>query len=149
MRTREEKKAKQELRNRGWLYCCACSTEVQARLTNGAEIYPHRRDLHALPFWRHDVCGNYVGTHHKTVHPTRPLGCIPTKELKDARQKIHRILDPLWQGGHITRGRLYRRLSDELGFKYHTAAIKSVPEARMVNVLVQNIARELQHARSA
>ena len=55
------------------LYCCGCDTGTEARLTNGAEIYPHRPDLHELPFWKCDKCGNFVGCHHKTKDRTRPM----------------------------------------------------------------------------
>lgn len=121
------------------IFCCGCQTKVSARLTNGAEIYPHRKDLHDLPFWKCDACGNYVGCHHKTKNRTRPLGCIPTPEIKDARRHIHSLLDPLWKTGKFDRKKLYQRLSDELGWTYHTAKIRSVEEARKVYKLVKEI----------
>ena len=62
--------------------CVECKATVEARLTDGSEIYPHRKDLHKLPFWKCDHCGNFVGCHHKTKKRTRPLGCIPNKEIK-------------------------------------------------------------------
>jgi len=111
-----------------------------ARLTNGGEIYPHRPDLADLPFWRCDACGNYVGCHHKTKVRTRPLGCIPTKKLKKARQHIHKILDPVWQSGRMTRKEIYAKLSEKLGWSYHTAKIRSVEDARNVYRFVQEIA---------
>lgn len=77
------------------IYCCGCEKKVPARLTDGAEIYPHRHDLSGLPFWKCDTCGNFVGCHHKTKNRTRPLGCIPTPEIKEARKRIHSLLDPL------------------------------------------------------
>ncbi|WP_372892072.1 zinc-finger-containing protein [Sphingomonas sp.] len=114
------------------IYCCGCGCDVEARLTDGREIYAHRADLATLPFWKCDACGNYVGCHHKTAKRTQPLGCIPTPELKVARQHIHALIDPIWQSGKMDRKELYRRLSDELGWKYHTAKIRSVEEARTV-----------------
>lgn len=114
------------------LRCCGCQAKVDARLTNGAEIYPHRSDLAELPFWKCDDCGNHVGCHHKTGNPTQPLGIIPTSEIRNARQHIHKILDPLWQSGPWHRKALYSELSKRLGWKYHTAAIRSVEEARTV-----------------
>lgn len=123
------------------IYCCGCKTEVSARLTNGSEIYPHRKDLFDLPFWKCDGCGNYVGCHHKMKNnPTQPLGCIPTPELKNARNHIHRLLDPIWKAGKMKRGVLYKVLSDELGWKYHTADIRSVEEARRVYRIIQRYA---------
>ena len=114
------------------LYCCGCQSNITARLTNGAEIYPHRPDLRDLPFWRCDQCGNFVGCHHKTQDRTRPLGCIPTAEIKNARRHIHQLLDPVWQSGRMTRPALYRALGDALGRQYHTANIRSIEEAREV-----------------
>ena len=121
------------------IHCCGCSQKVNARLTDGVEIYPHRKDLKSLPFWKCDDCGNYVGCHHKTKNRTRPLGCIPTKELKDARQHIHKVIDRIWQSGGMTRKQLYKRLSDDLGRNYHTANIRSIEEAREVYRLAKLI----------
>ena len=124
------------------IYCCGCKTKVDARLTDGAEIYPHRQDLSSLPFWRCDTCGNYVGCHHKTKNRTKPLGCIPTPEIKNARQYIHKILDPIWKSGRISREELYANLSDQLGWEYHTANIKSIEEARRFYRLVCEYAKQ-------
>ena len=121
------------------IHCCGCSQKVKARLTDGVEIYPHRKDLKSLPFWKCDDCDNYVGCHHKTKNRTRPLGCIPTKELKDARQHIHKVIDRIWQSGGMTRKQLYKRLSDDLGRNYHTANIRSIEEAREVYRLAKLI----------
>jgi hypothetical protein len=117
--------------------CCGCEKKVEARLTDGGEIYPRRPDLKSLPFWKCDACGNYVGCHHKTKNRTQPLGCIPTPEIKNARQHIHKLLDPIWQSGKMKRKELYKILSDRLGWKYHTANIRSVEEAREVYHIIQ------------
>lgn len=120
------------------IYCCGCQDEVDARLTDGAEIYPHRPDLSGLPFWRCDGCGNYVGCHHKTKNRARPLGCIPTPEIKTARSHIHRILDPLWKSGRMTRREIYQKLAAAVEKQeYHTAEIKTLDEAREVYRAVQ------------
>ncbi len=124
--------------------CCGCNgSKVTARLTNGKEIYPHRKDLYDLPFWKCDVCGNFVGCHHKTKNRTQPLGCIPTPEIKNARQHIHRILDPIWKSKLAKRNEIYAWLSEQLGWKYHTAQIRSIEEARKVYRLVQRFKAEL------
>jgi zinc-finger-containing domain len=113
-----------------WIWCCGCKVLVQARLTTGAEIYPHRQDLRDLPFWRCDVCRNYVGCHHKTTNPTKPLGNIPTVELRAARMRIHAVIDPLWKSGTMKRKAIYARLSEQLGRKYHTADLRTLDEAK-------------------
>lgn len=123
------------------IHCCGCGDKVRARLTDGREIYPHRPDLCSLPFWKCDICGNFVGCHHKTKNRTQPLGCIPTPEIKEARKHIHAILDPIWKSGKMTRNEIYKNLSVELGWKYHTAQIRSVEEARKVYRIVQRYAQ--------
>ena len=128
------------------IYCCACQKMMEARLTNGKEIYPHRPDLADLPFWKCDACGNYVGCHHKTKDRTHPLGNIATPEIRNARQHIHRILDPLWHGkGSKFRQEVYDRLSELVGWKYHTAKIRTIEEARSVYAAV----KDFEKARSA
>jgi hypothetical protein len=124
------------------LYCCGCVEEVQARLTNGYEIYPHRKDLFNIPFWRCDSCGNFVGCHYKTKNRTAPLGCIPTKELKKARMHIHEILDPLWKSGKFKRNALYKKLTVEFGWSYHTAKIRTVEEARDIYRFILNLSKQ-------
>ena len=111
------------------IYCCGCGQKVRARLTNGEEVYPHRKDLSGLPFWVCDSCGNYVGCHHKTKNRTAPLGCIPTPEIRQARTQVHQVLDPLWRSGEFTRGEVYKAIGDKIGQPFHTANIKSVKEA--------------------
>lgn len=124
------------------IHCCGCATKIMARLTDGSEIYPHRTDLHSLPFWKCEDCGNYVGCHHKTKNRTHPLGCIPTPEIKNARQHIHKILDPIWKSGKIPRKKLYAMLTEKLGWHFHTANIRSVKEARKVYQAVLDLNRQ-------
>jgi zinc-finger-containing domain len=121
--------------------CTGCDAKVNARLTDGREIYPNRPDLARKHFWRCDACGNYVGCHGNSREHA-PLGAIPTPELRNARGHVHAILDPLWQSGRFRRADLYARLTEQLGWHYHTAQIRSVGEARTVYRLVQEIARD-------
>lgn len=124
------------------LWCCQCQSDVAARLTNGAEVYPHRPDLADLPRWKCDTCGNHVGTHHKTADPTRPLGNIPSPAIKRARIHIHDLIDPVWKSRIIKRGKLYGALSARLGYEYHTAEIKTIDEARRVYRVALEYLRE-------
>lgn len=129
------------------IYCCGCRKEVQARLTDGREIYPHRPDLHGKPFWRCDGCNGYVGCHHRSQNRTKPLGCIPTPEIKAARNEVHRVIDPLWQSGLINRSALYRRIGAAIGMdEYHTAEIRSVEQAHEVITAAGAIEVELRAA---
>lgn len=117
---------------RKYIYCCGCSKDVLARLTVGVEIYPHLPNLSTLPFWKCDTCGNYVGCHYKTKDKTKPLGSIPTPEIRQARKIIHQVIDPLWKNNLCKRDEIYNWLTERLGYEYHTAKIKTMPEARIV-----------------
>lgn len=130
------------------IHCCGCGQLVNARLTDGAEIYPHRADLRFLPFWRCDACGNHVGCHHKTNNRTAPLGCIPTPEITAARKHIHRLIDPVWQSGAMARKVLYAEIGAALGREYHTAQIRSIEEAREVYRAARGIVNRLARSSS-
>ena len=121
------------------IYCVACEKKVNAILTNGAVIYPHRPDLEHLPFWRCKFCKNYVGCHHKTKNRTKPLGVIPTPEIRNLRMQIHSVIDPAWKRGSMTRSEVYGSLSNVLGYSYHTGEIDSAEKAKHI----LKIAREL------
>ena len=121
------------------IFCCACQRDTDARLTTGAEIYPHRPDLAGQPFWRCDTCGNYVGCHHKTKDRTRPMGIIATDEIRQLRRQIHAILDRLWES-HTQRQSLYAEISERVGESYHTGEIRSADQARKILEIVKEIA---------
>ena len=114
------------------IYCISCEKTVNARLTDGKEIYSHRPDLYNLPFWRCDHCGNYVGCHHKTANRTQPLGAIPSEEVRKLRNQIHAVLAPLWQSQAYTRKKIYSKLKDVVGREYHTADLQSISECEKV-----------------
>lgn len=99
--------------------CAHC--ESDCRLTDGAEIYTHRADLHSLKFWICDKCDAYVGC-HKPGNNTRkgnadgtlPMGTAANKELRKLRHTIHRLIDPYWeQADHkiVQRKELYALLT--------------------------------------
>lgn len=121
------------------IYCCGCGKDVSARLVSGKKIYPHRSDLHELPFWFCDACKNYVGCHHKTKNPTQPLGCIPTKAIMEIRKQIHSHIDPLWMYGTMTRAEVYSMIGRLLGKTYHTGEIRSEEEGMKILAICQQL----------
>ena len=101
--------------------CPVCDSA--ARLTSGAEIYPHRPDLAKNPIWCCPVCPQtYVGCHPDT---TDALGTPAGPALRRARMDVHAVLDRLWRkpkgplprGGHrlVPRKTAYAYLSWALG----------------------------------
>jgi hypothetical protein len=127
------------------IYCCGCQRDVPAVLVTGKEIYPHRKDLWSRPIWRCPNCGLYVGCHYKTDAPTTPLGTMPTAEMRAGRNKLHALIDPLWQKGGIKRKKLYREMGKILGLKgeYHTAETRSMDELRAAYQAGLEIKKEL------
>ncbi len=120
------------------IWCCACERDVRAALVTGEVVYPHRPDLAGKNFWRCPTCGAYVGCHPGS---TRPLGNLPTPELRRARGHIHAVLDPLWKGRCFSRDKIYAEISRRIGREYHTGEIKTIEEARDVWRIVRGIER--------
>lgn len=128
------------------IYCCGCLKKVEARLTDGKEIYKTDK-YKSLPFWKCDTCKNFVGCHDKTKERTKPLGCIPSPEIKNARKHIHALLDPLWQmSGNQRKARtaLYDMIGETMGrLPYHTANIRSIEEARQVYKIILDLKKTI------
>lgn len=122
------------------IFCTGCQTEVEARLTDGKEMYPHRADLAKMLFWVCDTDRAFVGCHRGS---TRPLGFLATPEVKKWRKIIHGILDPLWEARRIPRGKAYAYISHRLGRTYHTAEIYSVKEAKEIYEIVKTLKNQL------
>ncbi len=109
------------------IFCVECNKEVIAVRVTGDIIYPHRRDLHLKRFFKCLDCDNYVGTHRDSG---KPLGVIPSKELRKQRMKIHELIDPVWKNGTMKRGEMYQKIKEFLGYEFHTAEIDSMEKAK-------------------
>lgn len=120
------------------IWCCHCNEDVDAALVTGGIVYPHRPDLNKKNFYICPKCNNFVGCHPNS---DKPLGCIPTRELKQARIKVHNKMDPLWKSGRMTRKSIYSLLSQRLGYTYHNGETKSVEECNKA----YNILEEIEH----
>lgn len=116
------------------IYCCECKEQILANMVTGKTIYPYRPVLWELVIYQCPVCKNYVGTHKKSGIP---LGFIANKSLKKQRIIIHNMLDPLWETGALRRHKVYDRISKKLGYRYHTANIKSIKECKKVKKAIQ------------
>ena len=123
------------------IYCVNCKNDINANKVTGKEVYPHRSDLYDLTFYRCPNCGAFVGTHKDGTE--RPLGCIPSAELKRARIIVHNKMDKLWKGGKIKRKDLYNLISKELGYEYHNGETREVNECWKVLNIVDRIEVEL------
>ena len=120
--------------------CLNCGGIVTAELKHGDEIYKGRKDLHDKLFWQCKFCGGYVGTHPHTINP---LGSIPTEDVRRMRLKVHSLIDPLWKGGYISRGEIYKRLSSAVGHQFHNGTSESVDELKIAYREGEKIKEEL------
>lgn len=87
--------------------CPICNKE--SKLVSGEQIYPNRKDLYNLSFYR---CSNhtdyYVGCHKGT---NNALGILANREHRSWKIKCHAIFDPLWKSRKNFRKDLYCRLA--------------------------------------
>ncbi len=120
--------------------CYVCGKITDANLVKGNIIYPHRPDLYNLNFYQCPDCKSYVGTHKDS---NKPLGSIVTKEVKNARISIHNLIDPIWKTEKIKRKKLYKKISNSLGYEYHTGNIETIKKARKIYRIILNIKMEL------
>jgi hypothetical protein len=92
--------------------CVHCGNEC--RKTDGKEIYPHRKDLHSLVFFKCDPCDARVGAHKNSG---KPLGYAANSETQRARSYVHSILDPIWKKARTRSARsvVYKYLSQKMG----------------------------------
>jgi hypothetical protein len=111
---------------------------LDARQSSKPDSQPERRYTHTVktfPIFRFGSAipaGITLAVTTRADNPTQPLGNIPTPELRLARQKIHRLLDPLWQSGRFQRKQVYEHLSRRFGRQYHTAETVNIEEVEMV-----------------
>ena len=90
--TTRRKRARRAVRERErHPICPACGQP--GRLAYGSEVYPHRADLRAKPFWVCDADDTRVGCHPGT---TVALGTMATPALRQARSRAHDAVDPIW-----------------------------------------------------
>jgi hypothetical protein len=105
--------------------CGECG--ATAILVTGADVYPHRPDLHALQIWR-CACGATVGCH---AGSTKPKGTPASAETRRARIAAHAAFDPLWRrkmakegvSQKRARGSAYKWLADQLGIEWNDCHI--------------------------
>jgi hypothetical protein len=91
---------------------CTCQyCGKPGELVTGREVYPHRADLAAKPFWACLPCGAWVGCHPGT---TKRLGRLANAELRRLRSQAHAAFDPLWKNGGRRRDE-YRWLAEQMG----------------------------------
>lgn len=116
--------------NKNAIFCTACDKFVEPKSITGQAIYPHRPDLYAKQFLACPHCGNYVGTHTDG----RPLGTIPTPELRSWRKLVHDIIDAYWlpTKDRAKRRELYAAISRHIGKEYHTGELNTIAECKDV-----------------
>lgn len=115
------------------IFCVECDKNVEPKVVSGSMVYPNSPKLAHDRFWMCNHCKNFIGCHkNANKNKMKPLGVIANKELKQARIKIHQLIDPIWQNDKMKRGEVYAIISKELGYTYHTGELRSLDEARKV-----------------
>ena len=89
--------------------CNLCNGRVQ-RVSN-AVIYG--RAYGSKLAYRCNRCLAYVGTHHNGD----ALGLLSNQSMRYKKRECHRLFDPIWKKGRLTRSGCYIRLAMRLGIE--------------------------------
>lgn len=114
-----------------------------ASLVAGGAIYPDRPDLARRRFWACMPCGAWCGIHENSQR-CAPLGSLANAELRGQRQRVHKLLDPLWRDGKMTRPEAYAWLAKRLGMdvrRCHVGYFRDTQCLVAIAILEQHRAR--------
>lgn len=90
--------------------CDVCGSDV--KLVDNTEIYSRQFGKWPYAYFCQDPdCAAYVGLH---PHSLFPLGRMADKPTRDARQQLHALIDPWWDGDEQKRTEVYRNLAELL-----------------------------------
>lgn len=123
--------------------CDYCGRD--AKLVGGKAIYPHRRDLYRLSFWRCEPCDAHVGV-HKNSDSLKPLGRLANKQLRKWKQAAHASFDPLWRSKKMSRRGAYSFLSEKLGIHFKKCHIGMFDEdmCKSTVIICEQVLREME-----
>lgn len=121
------------------LECLSCKEIVKARLTTGAEVYPNRTELVAIPFWRCDGCNNFINCYPKSQTNAKPLKAIPTAQMRQLRRRVQLAIDLLCKTGKYTRQEVFDLISAQLGYAYCIAETRHPAEVRIVLRIIDKL----------
>ena len=110
--------------------CPYCGGPVVHR--TGADIYPHRPDLHRGHYWACGSCDARVGCHPGTA---LPLGRLADRRLRRLRMRAHQEFDKIWKFGRTTRPEAYIWLRRFLCLRKDDAHIGMFDEATCLKLL--------------
>ena len=96
------------------MICPYCDKE--AKWCENKEIYGKNYGKSYMVYYC-KPCNAYVGCHNNTE---RPLGNMANRELRELRKKVHLHIDHYWKSKEHGRGYVYCKLTEKLGFQYHT-----------------------------
>lgn len=99
------------------LACPYCARP--AEIVSGADLYPHRPELHAKKFWRCQPCQAWVGCHPGTENP---LGRLADAKLRRAKSQAHAAFDPMWKE-KMRRDGVRQNKARRAGYKWLAAQL--------------------------
>ena len=122
------------------VFCCVCNQDVNVNRVTGRDIYPHRKDLYHLSLIQCEKCKSHAGCHQNNG---KPLGSIPTPELRKLRVQLHARFDYLWKSKQLTRFQAYQQMSEILGKEFHIGDVRSKSEYDKVVAAINKIREKL------
>lgn len=116
------------------MFCVECDKYVEAIKSKGSVVYENRPDLKDKVMYYCPYCHNYA---------SNVADVIPNRTIRQLRKRIHGTIDPLWQSGMVSRGWVYRKMSDKLGYQFHNGSIRTVAEGFAAHKAAVEIAQEV------
>lgn len=118
------------------VYCCQCKDYIKPDTVKGDVIYPNYPQLREKLFYQCRTCKNYCG------RSNADFVSIPTPEVRAMRKEVHDIIDPLWRGGLVGRGFVYKCMSEAMGYDYHNSSLSNMNEARKALKAAKSVANK-------
>lgn len=126
------------------IYCTHCRQEVEAFSTPASSIFGDKFRFKDNIIFVCPNCKNYVETSKDLI----PLGVIPTKELRKAKNYILSVLNSMLEQKMMTRKEAYLKLSKSVYANrkvFKISDIRDLDEARKVYAAVKKLREDIKN----
>lgn len=104
------------------VFCPYCGKA--AELIDSSAVYQRSYGM----IWMCKPCDAYTGVHASS--PTfKPLGTLAKAPLRKMRSEVHKLFDPLWKKGKMSRNEAYSWLADQMNKTKETTHVAMFDEA--------------------
>ena len=106
------------------IYCTTCESDQEAIKARGRDLYPGKGN--DKRYYRCTGCDRSWVTRHR--HTGEPMGTMAGPDVRRLRSNAHRLVDPIWQSGRMSRQALYLKIGRLTGRDYHAGTLATKAE---------------------